>query len=268
MATKVCVLTGASAGIGESTARALAREGLRLVIAARRLERLEVLAAELPTEVLPVQCDVTLKKDLRRLVKATEDRFGRCDVLVNNAGVPGGGRFADVEETYLEQLIQTNLLSVVRATKLFLPMLIASGGHVVNVASLAGRYAVPGGAVYSGTKHAVVAISEALYHELKPHGVMVTVVNPGLVETESFPQAGIKNDRWFGRFVMAPERIADAIVGAIRRRKGPELSVPRWLAAGQAIRLLAPPLYRAAMERIVGPRNRPGVGERERERDQ
>lgn len=263
MAAKVCVLTGASAGIGEATARALGREGLRLVIAARRLDRLERLAEQLPTEVLPVRCDVSLKKDLRALVKATEDRFGRCDILINNAGIPGGGRFADVEDTYLEQLIQTNLVSVVRATKLFLPMLEASDGHVVNIASLAGRYAVPGGAVYSATKHAVVAMSEALYHELHPRGVMVTVINPGLVETEAFPQSGIKDEKVFGRFVMTPDRIAEAIVKVLRRRTGPEVSVPRWLAAGQAFRLLTPGIYRAAMRRLVAPRNRPGVGERE-----
>lgn len=268
MAGKVCVVTGASSGIGEATARRLAAAGLRVVLTARREERLRALAEELAAdgaETLPVPADVTKKKDLRALVTAVERRFGRCDVLVNNAGVPGGGRFAEVELSRLDQVTATNYLSVLWTTKLFLPMLLESEGHVVNVSSLAGRYALPGGAAYSATKHAVVALSEALYHELKGRGVMVTVVNPGLVETEAFPQTGIKNNRWLGRLVMTPDRVAEAIVDVIRRRKGPEVSVPRWLAAGQVVRLLAPPIYRSAMDRIVAPRNRPGVGERDAE---
>jgi len=253
--TKVAVVTGASAGIGEALARSLSREGLRLVLAARRLERLEALAGELSTEAQVVACDVTKKKDLRALVSATQKRFGRCDVLINNAGISGGGRFADAEEAYLDAVIATNYTSLVRATKLFLPMLLESRGHVVNIASLAGRYALPGAAVYSGTKHAVVAFSEALYHELQPLGVAVTVINPGLVETEGFPQTRIKEDRAFGRFVMPPERIAEAIVKVLRTRKGPELSVPRWLGSLQATRVLTPPLYRMVMGRMVAPRN-------------
>jgi short-subunit dehydrogenase len=100
----------------------------------------------------------------------------------------------------------------------------------------------------------VVAFSEALYHELKPDGVMVTVVNPGFVVTDSFPQDEIKNDRTYGRLVMEPERVGRAIADVVRRRKGPEVSVPGWMASGQAVRVLAPPLYRAAMSRLVARR--------------
>ena len=265
MASKVVIVTGASSGIGEAIVRRVARTGARVVLAARREERLRAIAGDIAAsggEAHPVVCDVTRKTDLRKLLAEVERRYGRCDVLVNNAGVPGGGLFAEVDLAQLDRVTTTNYLSVLWTSKLFLPLLLASRGHLVNVSSLAGRYALPGGAAYSATKHAVVALSEALYYELKPHGVMVTVVNPGLVETEAFPQSGIKRDPILGRFVMAPDRIAEVLWDVIRRRRGPEISIPRWLGSLQATRVLAPPLYRAVMERLVAPRNRPGVGER------
>jgi short-subunit dehydrogenase len=147
---------------------------------------------------------------------------------------------------------------VVYCTRLFLPLLQASKGHVVNVASLAGRYALPGAAVYTATKHAVVAFSEALYHELAGDGVMVTSVNPGLVATEGFfpGDSPLWRDPVLRRFIMDPRKVAEAVVTVIRTRKGPEVSVPRWLAGPQAFRVLVPPLYRAAMRRVVAGRAR------------
>ncbi len=181
---------------------------------------------------------------------------GRCDVLINNAGVPGGGSFADLSLERIRLVTDTNLVSVLVATKLFLDALVDAKGHVVNVASLAGRYALPGASVYTASKHAVVALSESLYYELKPEGVMVTSINPGIVATEGFfPQdSPLWKDPMLKPFIMRPERIARAIVDAIRHRRGPEVSVPRWLAAPQAFRVLTPPLYRAAMRGIVGAR--------------
>lgn len=257
---RVAVVTGASSGIGEATARALGRSGAAVVLAARREERLRDLARELQAagaRALPVRCDVTDRRDLSRLHEEVARAFGRCDALVNNAGVPGGGRFADLTVEQLDLVATTNFLSVMWATKELLPLLQASRGHVVNVASLAGRYAVPGSAVYAASKHAVVALSEALYHELAPLGVMVTVVNPGLVATEGFPMTDIKRHPQLRRLVMRPERIADAIVDVVRRRRGPEVSVPRWLGGLQAFRVLTPPLYRAAVRRIAAARGRP-----------
>jgi short-subunit dehydrogenase len=259
MRARTVVVTGASSGIGEATARALARIGTDVVLAARREDRLRALAEELERDggrALPVRCDVTDRADLARLREEVKGTFGRCDVLVNNAGIPGGGRFVDLTLEQMDRVAETNFLSVVWATKEFLPLLRASRGHVVNVASLAGRYAVPGSAVYTAAKHAVVALSEALYHELAPLDVMVTVVNPGLVETEGFPMTDIKDHPQLGRLVMRPERVARSIVDVIRRRRGPEVSVPRWLGGLQAARVLTPPLYRAAVRRIVAARGR------------
>jgi short-subunit dehydrogenase len=259
LAGKVAVVTGASSGIGEATARALAGAGAAVVLAARREERLAAIGQELEERGASVSwsaCDVTRLENLVALRDQVIAEHGRCDVLVNNAGVPGGGRFADLSLERIRAVTDTNFVAVLEAVKVFLPALLESRGHVVNVASLAGRYALPGAAVYSASKHAVVAFSESLYHELRPRGVMVTAVNPGLVATEGFfpVDSPLWRDPVVRPFIMTPQRVARAIVRVLVRRTGPEVSVPRWLAAPQAVRVLAPPLYRAALGRIVSGR--------------
>ncbi|MGH2764560.1 MAG: SDR family NAD(P)-dependent oxidoreductase [Actinomycetota bacterium] len=256
---KACVVTGASSGIGEATARALARRGATVVLAARRADRLAAIAAEIEERGGRASwraCDVTSLEELEALRDHVAEEHGRCDVLVNNAGIPGGGAFADLPMERIRTVTETNYLSVLVSTKLFLPMLLSARGHVVNVASLAGRYALPGAAVYSASKHAVVAFSESLHQELRPRGIMVTVVNPGLVATEGFlpPDSPLWRDPLARPFIMWPDRVARAVVEVIRGRKGPEVSVPRWLGAPQAARVLVPPLYRAALARIAGSR--------------
>src|SRR5207249_4100009 len=114
--------------------------------------------------------------------------------------------------------------------------------------SLAGRFAVPGSSVYSSTKHAVVAFSESLHFELEPRGILVTAVNPGLVATEAFPHRDALER---GRPVMKPERVARVIVDVVKRGRAPEVSVPRWMAALQAFRVLTPPLYRFGLRRAT-----------------
>ena len=256
---KVCVVTGASSGIGEATARALAARGAAVVLAARREDKLRGLAEDLRVRGAAAtwrRIDVNRQEDLEDLLRHVQDEHGRCDVLINNAGVPGGGGFRELSMERIRLVTDTNYVSILVATKLFLDLLLGSKGHVVNVASLAGRYALPGASVYTASKHAVVAFSESLYYELRPEGVMVTAVNPGIVATEGFfpEDSSLMNDPILKPFVMKPERIAREIVDVIRRRKGPEVSIPRWQAAPQAMRMLAPPLYRAAMQRVTGGR--------------
>lgn len=253
VAGRVCVVTGASSGIGEATARALAAAGAQVVLAARRKDRLADLAEEIGRmgrKALPVRCDVSVPADVERLAAETERTFGRCDVLVNNAGVPGGGSFEELTMEQIERVTAVDYLGVLRCTKIFLPMVLEARGHIVNVASIAGRYAIPGSPVYTAAKHAIVGLSESLYQELAPRGVMVTSVNPGLVATEGFPMTELLRGP-YRRFVMKPERIAAVIVEVIRRRQGPEVSVPRWLGGFQIFRLLAPPLYRSTAARIA-----------------
>ena len=242
----VVVVTGASAGIGEATALRFARAGSRTVLAARRVERLEALAGTIRShggEALSIRCDVTEPDDIAGLVDATIGAYGRCDVLVNNAGIPGGGAFRDVSPEQIERLVRVNLLGVLLVTKAFLPHLIERRtGHVVNVASVAGRVATPGAAVYGATKHGLVAFSEALSAELQPAGILVTAVNPGLTRTEGFPQTGRPRP-----LVMTADRVARTIVDVVRRERAPEVSVPRALALLQLFRVITPPLYRWGM---------------------
>ncbi len=246
----VAVVTGASSGIGESTALLLATAGARVVLAARRLERLEALAERIDGhggDALAVRCDLTVPSDITALVGRTEEAFGGCDVLVNNAGIPGGGPFAGLTAEQIERVVDVNLLGLMLTTRAFLPgMLERRRGHIVNVASLAGRYATPGSAVYGATKHAVVAFGESLFHELGPLGILVTTVNPGFTRTEGFPQDGIPRP-----LVMRREHVARVIVEVVRRDRGPEVSVPRALGAPQAFRVLAPPLYRWGVARVT-----------------
>ncbi len=246
------VVTGASSGIGRSTALAFAAAGADVVLAARREDKLEELATLIQQRgrrALPVACDVSDLSQVEQLRARTEETFGRCDVLVNNAGVPGGGPFAELSMEQIQRIAGVNYLGVLYCTKVFLPMMLAvRRGHVVNVASLAGRFAVPGSSVYSSTKHAVVAFSEALYYELAALGIAVTSVNPGLVATEGFPhQDAIEA----GRKVMPPDDVARLIVRVVREGIGPERSMPRWMAALQAFRILTPPLYRFGLKQVT-----------------
>ena len=246
----VVVVTGASSGIGESAALLFAREGSRVVLAARRLERLEALAERIRArggDALPVRCDVAEPECLEDIAACTKEAYGRCDVLANNAGIPGGGPFRRLTPEQVEHVVRVNLLGVMLGTQAFLPMLVEQGrGHIVNVASLAGRFATPGSSVYGATKHAVVAFSESLYYELKPLGILVTVVNPGFTRTEGFPQKDIPP-----RLVMTREHVAAVIVDVVRRGRAPELSVPRALGAAQAFRVLTPPLYLWGVDRAT-----------------
>jgi NAD(P)-dependent dehydrogenase (short-subunit alcohol dehydrogenase family) len=237
----VVVVTGASSGFGELAALRFARAGSHVVLAARRLKRLEALAERIGSEggsAIAVGCDVTELGQLTALRDRVTEAFGRCDVLVNNAGIRGGP-FITADLEYLDRVIDVNLRAVVRGTKLFLPMMLERGrGHVVNVASLAGRIVPPGAAVYGATKHGVVAFSEALYYELGPRGILVTSVNPGFSPTEGFPPTGPTVIR------VDPDDVATLIVDVVRKGIAPEISIPRPLAALQAFRVLTPPLYR------------------------
>ena len=236
----VAVVTGASAGIGWSTSMAMAREGATVVASARRRDRLDALVEAIHSRggrAMAVDCDVTDRDAVLDLARRVQETHGRCDVLVNNAGVPGGGSFPSLTWEQIERVIRINYVAVLSCTNAFLPSMLSAGrGHIVNIASLAGRFAVPGASVYSSTKHAVVAFSEALHFEVATQGVLVTVVNPGLVATEGFRHRDAIRR---GVRVMSPERIAELILDVLRRGRAPEVSIPRSLAALQIVRLIA-----------------------------
>jgi NAD(P)-dependent dehydrogenase (short-subunit alcohol dehydrogenase family) len=247
----VVVVTGASSGFGELTAIRFARAGSRVVVAARREERLESLVERIGASggsALPVRCDVTSPAEIEELRDRVDEAFGHCDVLVNNAGIPGRGPLERMDAATIERVIRTNVLGVMLCTKAFLPMMLdRARGHIVNVASLAGRFATPGAAVYGASKHAVVAFSESLYYELRPKGVLVTSVNPGFSPTEGFPMTGMP-----GVVLLKPDRVARTIVDVVRKDRAPEVSIPRTLAAMQAFRVITPPLYRWGLRTVNG----------------
>ena len=184
----VVIITGASSGIGEAIARRLARAGARLVLSARRTERLEKLCAEIDpaqTSTLIVTGDITSEEDRHRLVATTLERFGHIDALVNNAGY---GQRGPVERVALDEIrknFETNVFALIGLTQLVLPHLRAQGhGRIINIGSVAGRIARPMSSVYDSTKHALEAITDGLRGELRPFGVDVILIRPGFIATE------------------------------------------------------------------------------------
>jgi NADP-dependent 3-hydroxy acid dehydrogenase YdfG len=245
----VVVVTGASSGIGEATALAFAERGARLVVAARRTERLNALADRIEKaggRALAATCDVTRPDQMEILRVVSEEAFGPPDVLVNSAGMRGGGRFTHLDYDEIEYQVRLNVLGVLFGTRAFLPGMMARGkGHVVNLGSLAGRFATPGNAIYGATKHAVVAFSEAMNYETEGRNVRVTAVNPGFVDTEGFPQGDLP-----GWAVLKMNTVTDAIVKVVSDDIAPEYSVPRWLSPLQLFRVATPPLYRWGVRRV------------------
>jgi len=186
IAGKVVVITGASSGLGEAAARRLAREGAKLTLGARRIDRLEALARELALGAgAVVKTDVTKRDDVKRLVDAAVAAHGRIDVIVNNAGLMPNSFLENLHVEEWERMIDVNIKGVLYGIAAALPHMIAQkSGHVVNVASVAGHKVGPGGAVYSATKHAVRVITEGLRQEVKAHNIRTTIISPGAVATE------------------------------------------------------------------------------------
>ena len=185
---KVVVITGASSGLGEAAAHHLAEEGARVVLAARRNERLEALAEEITEsggEALPITTDVTEREQVQALVDAAVEEFGRIDVMLNNAGIMPASRLDRLKVDEWDQMIDVNLKGVLYGIAAALPyMREQSSGHIINVASDAGHKVHPTEAVYAATKHAVRALSEGLRQEVKPYGLRTTIISPGAVESE------------------------------------------------------------------------------------
>ena len=186
---KVAIVTGASSGIGEAAARALAAEGAHVVVAARRAERLAALVSDIEESggtALAVPTDVTKRESVEALVRQTLDAFGRLDILVNNAGIMPLSLIRKLHVEEWDRMIDVNIKGVLYCIAACLPsMLDQGGGHIVNVASVAGRRPFPGGTIYSATKFAVRAISQGMHLELSPKDrIRVVDIEPGVVATE------------------------------------------------------------------------------------
>ena len=203
----VLLITGASSGIGAATAREAVDAGYRVVLGARRRERLEALASELGGEerALPCRCDVTSWEDQQELVAAALERFGRLDASLANAGFGAKRGFLEESVEHWRAMIDTNVLGVALSIRAALPHFRDAGrGHMLLTSSVAGRRTLPG-SLYSATKFAVSAMGEALRQEVSDSDIKVTVIEPGMVDTPFFaspPDSGALEDRDIARAVL------------------------------------------------------------------
>lgn len=188
IANKVVIITGASSGLGEAAARQLAAQGASVVLAARRSTRIEALAAEISRaggNAVAVGADVTKQEDMQRLADAAVEKFGRVDVLVNNAGLMPLSPLERLKVDEWDRMIDVNLRGVLYGIAAVLPRMKAQrSGHIITTASVAGHKVFPGSAVYSATKFAVRALSEGLRQEVKAYNIRTTIISPGAVTTE------------------------------------------------------------------------------------
>lgn len=221
---KIIVITGASSGLGEAAARLLAAEGATVVLGARRAERIEALAAELTQaggRAFALATDVTRREQVQALVDAAVARFGRIDVLLNNAGLMPSSPLDRLKVEDWERMIDVNIKGVLYGIAAALPhMQRQKSGHIINVSSVAGHKVRAGGAVYSATKHAVRALSEGLRQEVKPWNIRTTVISPGAVATE-LPDSATEPDmaegfrQYYASIAIPADSFARAVAFAV-----------------------------------------------------
>jgi uncharacterized protein len=230
---KVAIVTGASSGIGEAAAREFGREGAKVVIAARRVDKLQALAQEINAmlngaECLVVQADLSKLEDIQTLIDQTLNKFGRIDILVNNAGF---GRLDWLEKLDpvkdIQAQIDVNVMGVIQTTRLVLPVMIKQrSGSIINMCSMAGLIGTPTYTIYAASKHAVHGFSEALRREVKPWGIDVSLIYPGGVVTEFGQHAGIKRKTKATTpkfLLLTAEDVARAVVKLVRHPR------PMWI---------------------------------------
>jgi len=224
---RIAVVTGASSGIGEATARELGRRGWRCVLLARRAERLEAIAAEIDAEW--EACDVSDRAQVEAVAARVIERHPAIALLVNNAGIPARGSFLDIDPERVERVVRVNYLGGVWCLRAFEPGLraaaAAGGAHVVNVSSVAGTVAFAPAGAYAAAKHAQLAFSRSTAALLRGSGIRVHTILPGFVETEGFPQRTKLRSRLLRRFVIEADDVASGIVNAVEKGKG-EVTLP------------------------------------------
>lgn len=220
---KVVAITGGARGIGKATAKALAAEGAKVAIGDLDTELAEQSAGELAGDAIGLELDVTKRESFADFLAQVEERLGPLDVLVNNAGIMPLGDFVDEDDLTAHRMVDINIHGVLYGMKLALPgMLRRDTGHIVNLASQAGKAGFPGGATYCATKHAVVGVSEAVRAETRETGIEVSCVMPAVVNTEL--GSGLVESR--GVKISEPEDVAAEIVRALKFPKF-DVYVPR-----------------------------------------
>lgn len=228
---RVAVITGASSGIGAATARALAADGYRVALLARRVERIQSLANELDNGSIAIQADVTDREQIVAAAQRVQDELGGADVLVNNAGTMLLGPFSSDRRDDYRAMVEANLLGAITTTEVFLDQLKDDGGDLVNISSVAGRTARATNGVYAATKWGINGWSESLRQELLPD-VRVTLIEPGVVDTElptHITHEGTREavQKGYDAATVKPEEVAEIIAFALAR--------PRHLAINEIL---------------------------------
>ena len=215
---KVVLITGASSGIGRAVAIKFAKRGATIILVSRNNEKLEQVNEELKkfnTSTLVCECDISDKSQVEKISKIILERYDSVDILVNNAGFAIYGSVSELTIEEIESQMATNYLGMVYCTKNFLPSMInKKSGHIVNVASVAGSFGLPGIASYCATKFAMLGFSEGLKHELKGTGVGITVVSPIMVRTNFFDHSSFESMPKYSPTSLSAETVANAILKA------------------------------------------------------
>ena len=249
--TRVAVITGASSGIGEAIARALANTGWHCVLLARRADQLQRIAAEIEGEW--EVCDVSDRAQVDEVAARVLGRHPSIGLLVNNAGIPARGSFLDIDPELVERVTAVNYLGGVWCLRAFAPGLRqAAPSHVVNLVSVAGTVAFAPAGAYAASKHAQLAFSRSTAALLRGSGIQVHTVMPGFVETEGFPQRATLRSPLLRRFVIEADDVADAVVKAVEKNRS-EVTIPwfpyRLASIGQ---VLVPGVFSRLVTRRAG----------------
>jgi 3-oxoacyl-[acyl-carrier protein] reductase len=238
----VAVVTGASRGIGRATVLALHGKGATVGLVARSRGELEELAQQLGPRSGFAMADVADRDQVEAAIARLAATLGPVDILVNNAGIGAYASMLEEAPDTFERLMRVNYLGTVYATLAVLDSMVhRHKGHIVNVASVAGKLGAPFEAAYSASKFAIVGMSESLAAEVHPFGVAVSLVNPGPVDTNFAKARGVPFQRSVPRPV-SPERVASLVVRAVEDDRF-EQTIPRWLRSGSLARAIAPNLY-------------------------
>lgn len=223
---KIILITGASSGIGRSTAILLAKRGAKLILISRNKEKLDHLSSELQNFNVPTyfyECDVSDKSQVNKISKLILEKFGSVDILINNAGFGIFGPVSKLTTEEIESQMATNYFGMIYFIKNFLPAMInKKSGHIVNVASVAASFGLPGMASYCASKFAMLGFSEGLKHEIKGTGVGITVVSPIMVKTNFFDHPSFQNIPKYSPISISPETVAKAI---LRAANSPRLEI-------------------------------------------
>jgi NADP-dependent 3-hydroxy acid dehydrogenase YdfG len=249
LAGETAAITGAARGIGRTTAESLLRQGMKVAIGDLDFEAARRAAAELGPSTVALALDVTDRDSFQAFLNGAEEQLGPVDVLVNNAGIMPIGPFMDEDDATARRILDINVHGVILGMKLVAPRMVGRGrGHIINIASQAGKYGFPGGATYCASKAAVINLSRAVRKELRGTGVELSVVSPVAVNTEL--AAGLSEPRQRQFRKIQPEQVAEAIVETLRLPRF-DVHVPKQGSVSERVNALLPIAVQDGLSRVM-----------------